>query len=110
MPPVFAGACLFVFGLSMRSFAKLALRRAGVTDDQFFFLLGVERYTHESPYNLLPHPCYTGSLLMIAGIGVMLFGLQGVALALPAWPFYADRIGWERKMRSEARKAGVDGA
>jgi len=110
MPASAWGLYLVCLGATLRFFAHRALRASGLTDDQFFHGAPVGRYTREWPYSWMAHPCYVGSLLMLAGIGIIALGWSGAVLIVPAWPFYEERIRWERRMRGDARKAGVDGA
>jgi len=104
------GAMAIVAGGGLRWLAVIELREAGLTNDHFFLCEPGHRYTHRWPYSVLAHPCYVGSLLMLAGAGMIFLSWGGAAIALAAWPYYEERIRYERRMRDDARKAAVHGA
>jgi protein-S-isoprenylcysteine O-methyltransferase Ste14 len=75
-------------------------RLAGLAD--FGLITLPNRYVTNGVYRLR-HPAYIGAILMIAGAGILVFGWSGAALVIPAWPFYADRIYREERIRSAAQ-------
>jgi protein-S-isoprenylcysteine O-methyltransferase Ste14 len=105
-----AGLLLIALGAWIRIAAIRELRKVGVSDSQFFHVRIPKHYTNEGPYTWSDHPCYVGSLLMGAGVGMIFLGWGGVVLPLMAWPFYEDRIRLERAIRQRAREIGVCGA
>ncbi len=110
MAPRIVGAVLFALGVSLRIAGIRELRKAGVTDQQFFFVLPADRYTNSGPFKWTEHPCYLGSLMMCSAVGMMALGWGGVVLSLPAWPFYEDRIRVERQQREFAAQQRRPGA
>ena len=61
-----AGLVLLAGGGLIRWLAIQELRRTGLTDSQFFHVIQPPRYTRSGPYAISDHPCYVGSLLMMA--------------------------------------------
>ncbi len=104
------GLALVALGAWIRIAAIRELRSAGVSDAQFFHLAPPGAYTHGGPYAWIDNPCYVGSLLMGAGVGMIFLGWGGCILPLAAWPFYEDRIRLETTIRRAARQQGVRGA
>jgi protein-S-isoprenylcysteine O-methyltransferase Ste14 len=77
--PVIAGALLFVAGLSLRFWAILTLGR--------FFKVTVSiqaghRVVRAGPYRLLRHPSYSGLLVALLGLGLMLETWLGLAASI----------------------------
>lgn len=94
-----AGFALLAAGLLLRLWAVRALLRAGLTQHDILEIRAPEAYTTAGPYRWLDHPAYAGSLLIIAGVGVLALGPPGAVLALASWPFFAARIHAENRLR-----------
>ena len=83
---------MVVVGLALRWWSIDTLRKAGVTLEEALRVRKPRSVANTGPYRYLTHPSYWGSLLVMAGFGVMAFGPAGALLALPAWPFYKSRM------------------
>lgn len=88
------GGLMILIGISLhvRAYSRLW----GIADWGLIVL--PKRYVNDGVMRLR-HPSYLGALLGIAGVGVLVSGLPGAALAVPALPFYADRIYREERLR-----------
>jgi protein-S-isoprenylcysteine O-methyltransferase Ste14 len=97
-----AGLACFLFGLGLRRWALRELRQAGIETLIQLAIPAVPRqYTTAGPYRWLRHPCYIGSYLILAGLGLAAFGVwAGAMLWLPAVPHYN-----QRKILEEERRA-----
>ena len=96
------GILLVIGGFALRIWAGLTLRKEGVTDLHGISLPIV--IVSKGPYTLLEHPMYVGSMMVIGGVGVVAFGIWGVTLALPAYPFFEDRIHRENELLKRYRR------
>jgi protein-S-isoprenylcysteine O-methyltransferase Ste14 len=96
------GLALFLAGWALRRWALRELAKVGISSLLQLAIPAVpQRYTTSGPYRFLRHPCYLGSYLILAGVGLMVFGsLAGAALFVPAWPHYYQRILLEEERRS----------
>ena len=96
------GLSVFLVGLGLRRWALRELRKAGIVTLLQLAVPAVPRfYTSRGPYRFLRHPCYLGSYLVLAGLGLAIFGAwAGAALCLPAMPHYN-----QRKLQEEERRA-----
>jgi len=90
-----------LLGFALRLWSWLALDRAGLSEDQKLRVQRPPRYSESGPYQIVQHPAYWGSMLVISGAGMMGWGWQGMLLALPAWPFFASRIAEENRLRTQ---------
>lgn len=97
-----AGLFLFLAGWGLRRWALRELARVGIkTRVQLAVAAVPEEYTAEGPYRWLRHPCYLGSYMVFAGVGMMAFGMwAGAALYLPSCPHY-----YRRSLLEEERRA-----
>lgn len=86
------GYVLFCAGLGLRLWSIYTLRGVGVSGTSFDLVKLPPRIASGGPYRLCRHPAYLGSLAMIAGVGMAALGAPGAVLAVPAWPFYWDRM------------------
>lgn len=93
------GLVMLLGGLGLRAWALKTLLAAGLTHAEILEVALPKTYTADGPYRWLDHPAYVGSLLVIAGAGVMALGPGGAVLALAAWPFFASRIHGENRLR-----------
>ena len=95
------GVVLAVVGLVLRWWAYRTLTEAGLPYSGFMEPQRPTEYTEEGPYRWVRHPAYVGSLLLIAGVGIVGLGWGGAVLALPAWPLFALRIHQENRLRGD---------
>jgi protein-S-isoprenylcysteine O-methyltransferase Ste14 len=97
-----AGLVLVLAGWSLRRWSLRELAHVGIASPLQLAIPAVPReYTTRGPYRLLRHPCYLGSYLILAGLGLLAFGTwAGAALYLPAWPHYYRRILMEEERRA----------
>jgi len=96
------GLAVFLVGIGMRRWALRELEQVGISTLLQLAIPAVPReYTTRGPYRFLRHPCYLGSCLILAGLGLAIFGAwAGAALCLPAMPHYN-----QRKLLEEERRA-----
>jgi len=99
-----AAAVLIVLGLLLRGWAIYELAAAGITGQSFELVQMQQRYVATGPYRFLSHPAYVGSLMFLAGLGMLFLGWGGLAVCAPAWPFYAERITIETILRQNYEK------
>jgi protein-S-isoprenylcysteine O-methyltransferase Ste14 len=90
---------MFGVGFLLRYLGVRELFRSGMSRSQILLVRKPERYVTTGIYRWLKHPLYIGSLLMIGGVGCFLLGFKGIALILPALPFFFDRIEQENYLR-----------
>lgn len=94
-PLAWLGLALFAAGIVLQAAAFRALR--GLYTSR----LGVQpghRLITAGPYRLVRHPGYLSNLLCLAGIGLALSSLAGLALTLFVVPLIVRRIGSEEEM------------
>lgn len=95
---------LVLLGVGLRAWAIWHLRRAGLSWEQFYRVSyprgGLAR---TGPYRYMNHPCYVGSLVWLAGAGMLCLGWGGAIIALPAWPLFAERILREDRLLGRRR-------
>jgi len=96
------GLVVFLAGVGLRCWALRELGRVGISTLLQLAIPAVPReYTSRGPYRFMRHPCYLGSYLILAGLGIAIFGVwAGAALCLPAMPHYN-----QRKLLEEERRA-----
>lgn len=78
-PVEVSGICLCALGLAVRWYAIIYLGR--------FFTVNVaiaadQHLIDSGPYRLIRHPCYTGSLLVILGLGLCLGNIASFVIIL----------------------------
>lgn len=98
---VWLGLAMILAGQGLRLWAVRELRRVGVVGWEFLFPGSYNPggpWLTRGPFRLR-HPCYIGSLLIIGGVGVCALGLGGLALVVPALPFFEDRVWREERLR-----------
>ena len=89
------GTLFVAGGMGLRAWALRVLMKSGLTVRQWNRgepLPEGFRLVRQGPYRFVKHPAYLGSMLIIAGAGILSLGLGGWVLGLAAWPFFADRI------------------
>lgn len=91
------GLCIALAGWLLAARARKRLRPA-LWPARFWDLTEPRRYLTDGVFRLR-HPAYIGHLVMIAGLGIACLGWGGVICALPAFPFYADRLLYEEDIR-----------
>lgn len=94
-----AGSVLIGAGLILHFLAMRRIKRLCVEPHMIY---PPDRYLTDGVYQLR-HPAYIGALLEVAGAGILFLGWGGIVLAFAAWPFYADRIMREEKLRHAAK-------
>jgi protein-S-isoprenylcysteine O-methyltransferase len=99
----FMGIALMLAGIALRLYAMALLGR------YFTFDVAVhvgQRVIDAGPYRYIRHPSYSGALLTLAGFGLTLGNLAGLAAALACLGFaYSYRI----PVEEAALEAGTDG-
>jgi len=94
------GLAMIATALLLHWRARRALRSVGIHPGTFDAVRRPTQYLATGVFRLR-HPLYVSYLLFIGGVGALAFGPAGVALALPAAPFYAQRIAEEGRLRRE---------
>ena len=92
------GIALLLGGLLLRWWGVAYLKDAGVRN-----LAGTRTpagWAIDGPYAWMDHPLYIGSGMMIAGVGMAALGWGGVALVMPAIPYFVERAMLETEMHS----------
>ena len=110
MGPVIVGFLLIWLGWWLRWFAMRKLKEVGLSDIDFNHLGVPPSYATTGPYAVVDHPCYLGSMMMCAGMGMIALGWAGAVLFVPTVPFYENRMRFEIRMRKIAKGQGVRGA
>lgn len=95
------GLLLVAVGLALRSWSMATLYKVGIGTLEFSDIIKPLSYTYKGPYRFMRHPAYLGSMMVLAGLGVLALGLQGAVIAVAAWPFYASRIYAENQLRGQ---------
>ena len=97
---VLPGMVLVVLGYGLRVWGAQHLRQSGIADLAGTRIPPDGIYCTTGPYKYLKHPLYWGSLMVIAGIGVCVFGMSGLVLAIPAVPSFVERGFLETEART----------
>jgi len=97
---VMPGMFLIVIGYGLRAWGMQHLKTSGIADLSGIRIPKDGVYCTTGPYKYLKHPLYWGSLLVIAGIGVLVFGMSGLVLAIPAVPYFVERGFLETEARN----------
>jgi protein-S-isoprenylcysteine O-methyltransferase Ste14 len=87
--------------MGLRKWALLHLGAAGI--DSYLKLAITappNRYCTEGPYRWMRHPAYAGSLILIAGCGMLALGWGGFVIFLGAWPHFTRRVVLEENQRA----------
>jgi protein-S-isoprenylcysteine O-methyltransferase Ste14 len=100
------GVLMVLAGYALRVWAMNRLAAVGIKGEQFYLPSYPERWLWRGPFRLR-HPCYIGSLMMIAGLGICVFGWPGVVLAVPAVPFFEERIRYEQAIEKHGLGPGI---
>ena len=90
---------LITLGLSLRAWAVMTLHRAGISESDFLRVVRPKEWVTHGPYRYFDHPAYWGSMLIVAGVGMVALGPGGFVLALPLWPLLKWRMAEEEALR-----------
>ena len=94
-----AGSVMIAAGVILHFRAMRRVKRLCVEPHMIY---PPDRYLTDGVFRLR-HPAYIGVLLEIGGAGVLFLGWGGIVLAFAAWPFYADRMMREEKLRDASK-------
>lgn len=101
---------LILSGFALRFWCWRELNKVGITTlMQLAIAAPPTRWTTAGPYGwpwvwpiLMRHPAYIGSLMIVAGVGVLGFGeWSGCVIAFAAYPHYMRRILLEEVLRAQ---------
>ena len=97
------GILVFLAGLTLRGLAGIYLVEAGWHLKDALLVTSPPGIATGGPYRFLKHPAYIGSLLMIAGAGLVALGWGGAIVSFAALPFYQARMVEEEALLKERR-------
>src|SRR4030095_11857418 len=101
------GLVLVMMGTALRAWALYELERVGIGRNALVGVSIPNEWTTRGPYTVVRHPVYWGSLLVIAGAGVVALGYGGAVLAFAAWPYYQERMRAEDELRAACERRKV---
>ena len=99
--PRLLGAVLLAAGWSVRAWCRVLLLKVGVGGALLVYSLKPNQYVTTGPYRFHRHPMYVGSVVLFAGVGMMLTNRweAGVVVALGVLPHYVWRAVLESNIR-----------